>query len=220
MDQFPTRAKVNRIVAKENFYAHIPSATKREFQESISRIIWQYKLSPETINLPAKKWPEMEVFQIILKNDLIPHKALAVIDSSIPYPILFVIEKNTIKKALICYKEVSAKNDNSVVLNTYFETNWNDPKINELKISGLSIDSMYHHFVRQIAGEKLAKKSTNDHQKPTLKTEIENLKEHQKIQKQIDALTRKISNEPSIGKKQLLAEKRYELKQLLQNKIS
>ena len=36
-----------------------------------------------------------------------------------------------------------------------------------------------------------------------------------KILKQIEALTRKIKSEPSMGKKQALAEQRYRLKQLL-----
>lgn len=214
MITFPEHAKVGRIVAKENFYGKTDTATKNLFQSEISRIIWEYKLAPNTINLPAKKWQEIEVFRIILKNGEIPEKVLKTIDSVIPYPILFLIEKGSIKKAVICYKEQNQKDENTAKVDTYFSTEWNDPKLDNIKIDGLDIDSVFNNFVRQIAGDKL--KFTRPTEIPkTIKEDIEALKKHEKIQKQIDILTRKISLEPSLGKKQELAEERYELKQLL-----
>lgn len=109
MITFPERTKVGKIVAKEYFYKNIDAATKNLFQSEIARIIWEYKLAPNTINLPVKKWAEIEVFRIVLKNGEIPEKVLRTIDSVIPYPILFIIEKGSIKKAAICYKEQSQK---------------------------------------------------------------------------------------------------------------
>lgn len=213
---FPEHAKVGRIVAKENFYGKTDTATKNLFQSEISRIIWEYKLAPNTINLPAKKWQEIEVFRIILKNGEIPEKVLKTIDSVIPYPILFLIEKGSIKKAVICYKEQNQKDENTAKVDTYFSTEWNDPKLDNIKIDGLDIDSVFNNFVRQIAGDKL--KFTRPTEIPkTIKEDIEALKKHEKIQKQIDVLTRKINAEPSLGKKQELAEERYKLKELLKN---
>lgn len=216
MITFPEHAKVGRIVAKENFYGKTDTATKNLFQSEISRIIWEYKLAPNTINLPAKKWQEIEVFRIILKNGEIPEKVLKTIDSVIPYPILFLIEKGSIKKAVICYKEQNQKDENTAKVDTYFSTEWNDPKLDNIKIDGLDIDSVFNNFVRQIAGDKL--KFTRPTEIPkTIKEDIEALKKHEKIQKQIDVLTRKINAEPSLGKKQELAEERYKLKELLKN---
>lgn len=214
MITFPEHAKVGRIVAKENFYGKTDTATKSLFQSEISRIIWEYKLAPSTINLPAKKWQEIEVFRIILKNGEIPEKVLKTIDSVIPYPILFLIEKGSIKKAVICYKEQNQKDENAAKVDTYFSTGWNDPKLDNIKIDGLDIDAVFSNFVRQIAGNKLTFLKPNGAPK-TIKEDIETLKEHEKIQKQIDVLTRKINAEPSLGKKQELAEERYKLKQLL-----
>ena len=211
---FPEYAKVGRIVAKENFYSGIDIATKNLFQNEISRITWEYKLAPNTINLPAKKWPEMEVFRITLKNGEVPEKVLKAIDSAIPYPILFLIEKGTVEKAVISYKEQSQKDENFAKVDTYFFTGWNDPKLDEIKIDGLDIDAVFSNFVRQIAGDKLTFAKSTDVPK-TIKEDVETLKERGKIQKQIDVLTHKISAEPSLGKKQELAEERYKLKQLL-----
>ena len=214
MIKFPEYAKVGRIVAKEKFYSGIDTTTKSLFQSEISRITWEYKLAPNTINLPAKKWPEIEVFRITLKNGEVPEKVLKAIDSAIPYPILFLIEKGTVEKAVISYKEQSQKDENFAKVDTYFSTGWNDPKLNEIKIDGLDIDAVFSNFVRQIAGDKLMFSKSTDVLK-TIKEDVEALKEREKIQKQIDALTRKINAEPSLGKKQELAEERYRLKSLL-----
>ena len=205
MITFPERAKVGKIVAKEYFYKNIDAATKNLFQSEIARIIWEYKLAPNTINLPVKKWAEIEVFRIVLKNGEIPEKVLRTIDSVIPYPILFIIEKGSVKKAAICYKEQSQKNENVVKVDTYFYTEWNN------------IDTVFSNFVRQIAGDKLTAVNKNNKEKSpnSIKKDIETLKERERIMKQIAALDRKIKAEPSLGKKQSLAEERYRLKQQL-----
>ena len=216
MVKFPEYTKVGRIVAKENFYGNIDTATKNLFQNEISRVIWEYKLAPNTINLPAKKWQEIEVFRITLKNSEIPEKVLKAIDSAIPYPILFLIEKGTARKAVIAYKEQGQKDENSAKVDTYFSTEWNDPKLDNIKIDGLDIDAVFSNFVRQIAGDKLTFAESTDAPK-TIKEDIEKLKEREKVQKQIDALTRKINAEPLLGKKQELAEERYKLKELIRN---
>lgn len=218
MNYFPKHAKVGRIIAKENFYNNINSATKNLFQSEIARIVWEYKLAPETINLPAKKWPEVEVFRISLKNNEIPEKVLKTIDSAIPYPILFIIEGGSLKKAAICYKEQDKKNNNLAKTDTYFSTAWNDPKLDGLKIEGLDLDAVFSNFIRQIAGDKLnPSKNGNSHSSTptTIKEDVEKMKDREKIQKQIATLTRKINAEPSLGKKQELAEERYKLKQML-----
>lgn len=214
MVKFPEYTKVGRIVAKENFYGNINTATKNLFQSEILRITWEYKLAPNTINLPAKKWQEIEVFRITLKNSEVSEKVLKAIDSAIPYPILFLIEKGTARKAVISYKEQSQKDENSAKVDTYFSTGWNDPKLDNIKIDGLDIDAVFSNFVRQIAGDKLIFAESTDTPK-TIKEDIEKLKEREKVQRQIDALTHKINAEPSLGKKQELAEERYKLKQLL-----
>ena len=214
MVKFPEYTKVGRIVAKENFYDNIDTATKNLFQNEILRITWEYKLAPNTINLPAKKWQEIEVFRIILKNSEVSEKVLKAIDSAIPYPILFLIENGTVEKAVISYKEQSQKDENFAKVDTYFSTGWNDPRLDEIKIDGLDIDAVFSNFVRQIAGDKLIFSKSTDVPK-TIKEDVEALKEREKIQKQIDIFTRKINAEPSLGKKQELAEKRYKLKQLL-----
>ena len=216
--QFPAHARVGKIVAKENFYGNIDNSTKNLFQDEIARIFWEYKLAPETINLSAKNWQEIEVFRIMLKNSSISEKILKTIDSVIPYPILFLVESGSLEKAIICFKEQNQKDENFAKVDTYFATEWNDKRLENIKIDGLNIDAVFNNFVRQVAGNKLSRDAEKSSQSPSsIKEDIEKLKEREKIQKQIDVLTRRIKLEPSIGKKQELAEERFRLKQLILN---
>lgn len=215
MVTFPKYAKVGKIIAKENFYGNIDAATKNLFQSEIARIVWEYKLAPNTINLQAKKWPEVEVFRITLKNSETPEKVLKAIDSAIPYPILFLIEKGSIEKAAICYKEQSQKDENSAKVDTYFYTEWNDERLQDIKIDGLDIDAVFSNFVRQIAGDKLVSTQQSSTGLESIKEDVDGFKEREKIMKQIAILDRRIKAEPSLGKKQELAEERYKLKRQL-----
>ena len=54
--EIPKQAVVNRIIPKDRF--NFDDATK------IGRIRWLGKLGPTTINLPAKKIQEIEIFSI------------------------------------------------------------------------------------------------------------------------------------------------------------
>lgn len=218
MITFPEHAKVGRIVAKERFYSGIDTVTKNLFQNEIARIVWEYKLAPNTINLPAKKWPEeIEVFRVSIKNSEVPEKVLKAIDSAIPYPILFLIEKGTIEKAIICHKSQNQKDQNSAKVDTYFDTGWNDDKLASVKIDGLSINAVYENFLRQIAGDRLMSNGGGDHIEPTCDIDraIDKMKEREKLIKQIESLTKKIKSEPSLGKKQELATERYRLQSIL-----
>jgi|GEM_PF-509822 len=220
MIEFPERAKVSRIIAKENFYNSIDTATKMLFQNEIQRITWEYKLAPNTINLPAKNWSEVEVFKISLKGDELSQKILKIIDTAIPYPILFIIEKNSAVKAVISYKELNQKDNNFTKVDTYFETDWDDKKLKNIKIEGLDIDTVFENFVRQVAGERLSATKMRDRSdgnaSKSIRADVDAMKEREKIQKQIDAIDRKIRNEPSIGKKQQLAEEKYKLIKMME----
>ncbi|EOZ3951130.1 hypothetical protein ACQLO3_003400 [Listeria monocytogenes] len=79
--EIPKQAVVNRIVPKDRF--NFDDATK------IERIRWLGKLGPTTINLPAKKIQEIEIFSVdMIDFDLSVIKEIV---SKIPQEILFII---------------------------------------------------------------------------------------------------------------------------------
>lgn len=91
---YPHPAEVHRVVPKAKIYAQVrPSKRLRErFVSQVGEIIWRYKLSPESIRLPARdEVTEIQVFEIALKSPALHPDVLAAIDRAIPFPILFEI---------------------------------------------------------------------------------------------------------------------------------
>ena len=206
---FPEYAKVGRIIAKENFFDGSTPEVKNLLKNEIARITWEYKLAPNTINLPSKNWPEMEVIKVDIKNGEAPYKVLKRIDTVIPYPILFIIKKGTAEKAIISYKEIDQKSEDNTKVERYFETQWNDPVINDIKISGLDIDSVFYNMVRTIAGQNLDIDSSSE--ESSIRADIDKTNTNDKIRKQIKQLEVKYSKEVSVAKRQKIAKEIHEL---------
>ena len=107
---WPPQAAVGRPVAKSKIYAHAkPAAALRAlFVAQVESITWAYKLSPETINLPAKPAvPEIEVFEVALKLPGVSHAVLRCIDKAMPRPILFNLRFEGRTQPIAAYKRPS-----------------------------------------------------------------------------------------------------------------
>jgi hypothetical protein len=92
MFDYPKQAELNRILPKSKIYAHArPGRALRDcFTSQIGEIVWKYKLSPETVNLPARQGiHEIQVFVIALKTAALAPEVLRTIDRSIPSPLFF-----------------------------------------------------------------------------------------------------------------------------------
>ena len=69
---YPTKARFGRKIPKSKLYenASVNTKLKDKFVNQIEKIVWQYKLAPETTNLGATdNVPEIQVFAIYLKGD-------------------------------------------------------------------------------------------------------------------------------------------------------
>lgn len=215
----PKTTEISRILSKDDILkkANFGKITKAQVSSKIEHVRIVGVLNTKTLNIAAgETWQEIDVIQIGLKNNDIEDDIVKSIDRSIPRPIIYVLKNNYGIKLAISNKE---KSNNVTKIDTFFTTDWQ--KDFELKIVGQNIDNVYANFLSQIAGEKLSvvannKEAENFASLDSAKSAIEKMKEREKIQKQIDALTRKINAEPSLGKKQELAVERYKLKQQLE----
>jgi hypothetical protein len=207
----PTSTIVNRYVPKEKFYSKtsVSAKLRQLFTDEIEKITWRGKIAPDTLNITADGYAELQVFEIALKGSEISTGILKHIDTFIPYPILFILKKPGSTKAVISFKESTIKNENQMKVDTYFDTGWKDAL--SLKLKGRSVDEIYKNYLYQIAPQ------LRHASKTTAKAAVETNKVRDKLQKQIDAVNRQLANEPSIAKRQEIARQRHELqKQLLQ----
>lgn len=201
----PASTVVNRFVPKEKFYTKtsVSGKIKQQFIDEIEKITWANKIAPDTLNITSKDYTELQVFEITLKQSELSTSLLKHIDTFIPYPILFILKRQGAKKAVISFKEPGIKNENQMKVDSYYETPWQQEL--ELPLKGRSVDEIYKYYLFQIA-PKLKNIAETD-----TKIAVEKNKEREKIQKQIDAINKQISTEPSMAKKQELARERHEL---------
>lgn len=124
---YPAKAAFNRVLPKTKIYANSkPSKLiKDKFVSQISEIVWKYKLSPDTTNLPTRDgFTEIQIFEIDLKEPELGTDVLAVIDKAIPYPIFFQLRYDDQVKGVAAYKRPAEDGSGTWVIEEYFETGW------------------------------------------------------------------------------------------------
>ena len=153
----PKTTEFNKRIPKQKFYDNltVTPALKKVFIDQIKTIYWRNKIAASTTNLaPGTAVTELEVFEVKLNSQILDDSFMCQIDKEIPYHILFILEYEGKYKAVIGYKEESGGNT-AFKVNRYYSTEWMDEDALPLKLEGLSMDSVYENFVRQIAGDKL-----------------------------------------------------------------
>ena len=146
---YPKQAAFWRVVPKNKIYEHSGANTRlqRLFVEQVEQIIWQYKLAPETINLPARpSVPEIQIFSIQLKSTELHEDVLRCIDGAVQFPILFELNQGQRDQAktrvVAAYKRSSEADASRWVLSSYFGTDWM-PAATARTAMPLAIDMAY-----------------------------------------------------------------------------
>ena len=124
---YPAKAAFGRTLPKNKIYEHSKANTRLKdlFVKEVEQIVWQYKLAPETINLPARQGvPEIQVFSLQLKTPELNRDVLRAIDSAVQFPILFELNVDGLTQVVACYKRPSEANASRWGLSDYFESGW------------------------------------------------------------------------------------------------
>ena len=195
----PMNTEFNKRIPKQKFYENIAvtPAMKKAFVEQIKIIYWRNKIAPTTVNLATSdSVTEIEVFEIQLNTPELDESILRQIDREIPYHILFLLEYSGQYRAVIGYKEASTSGKTAFKVDRYYSTDWMDEDSLPVHLDGLSVDTVYENFVRQIAGDVLLEENGT-----TLKESIEQQKQREQLEKQIAVLEAKIRKEKQPRKK-------------------
>ena len=125
MFAYPKQAEINRVVPKAKIYAHarVSQRIKELFVTQVGEILWKYKLSPETINLPARNGiNEIQVFEIALKTPELDEAVLHSMDKAIPFPLLFQFTHGDHIRFAASYKRPSDADSSKWVIEASFQT--------------------------------------------------------------------------------------------------
>ena len=217
----PRSAFFEKILPKntilENFQKTSKSGItelKTELSKNIQKIIWKYKIAESTTGIrKTENILEIQIFEIILKEETIPFHILKTIDTLIPYPIFYILtfEKNFHKKTAyaISLKKFWVENSKS----PYLFSDWNE-KMN-FDFTAITTDNLYENICKKFLekenekedfNKNFSKNHTNNEENP--KTENKNLQkiiEHRelkiKLKKEIEMLESKMRKEKNLAKR-------------------
>ena len=145
---FPRTTEYNKRVPKQKFYENIDisPALKRAFVEQIRLIYWRNKLAASTMNAAeGKAVTEIEVLELKLYQPSLDEAVLRLIDTSLSYHILFILEYDGRYQAWISYKE-AASGASAFRVYRYYHSDWLESERLSLR---LTLDAVYEGLVRQ-----------------------------------------------------------------------
>jgi hypothetical protein len=188
--KFPKAAEYGKIIAKNKIYSHSKPGTniKDLFIKDVEKTVWSYKLSPETINIPARDdIHEIQVITIKQKNLKLSDKILNTIDNAIPSPVLFHLKYAGKAKYAISYKRQSKAYKNKSVLSSYLESDWinNDADCIELPLA-LNMKDLYHSILMSMSPLSLKKGETIESLISRIDLIQDKKKEAKKLRKKIN----------------------------------
>lgn len=189
----PDSAFVNRFIAKTKFYekATISSKLKEEFVHKIQKITWQYKLSENTLGInKTAAVTEIQVFEIELKEQVIPKNILALIDKIIPYQILYQFRFNEQTAYAITLKGLMDIKKSKPT--DYYFSEWNEPV--QFDFTGTDLEQVYQKLIKAFI-----KKPTT--QQNDFRAVIETDQQIKQLKKDIALLTNKIRQEKQFNRK-------------------
>ena len=171
----PKSTEYNKRIPKTQFYRNLdlPNKVKQQFVDEIDTIIWQNKISPDTMAVPkGEEVTEIEVIEIRLHQRGVSDNILEIMDRGIPYHIVFALTFKEEVQVAIGYKEKSQKKDTKYRVERYYFSEWTSTNELVLELKGLNLDRIYENLLRQFI--------------PKERPQVRDLRETIAIQKEIE----------------------------------
>lgn len=202
MLSFPSKTVVRRIMPKEAFYKRLTlkSDIKEKFVSDIKRIVLEYKLSSDTLNVEkGKETSEILVISIELKKQELDYRIVENIARQNAHKLIFLLKYEELGQLAIYYHKL-------------FKTKWMPLEEINLIARELNLDLIWDEFIEQIALKEGNISSTNS---ITVDEKLIKQEYIQKIQKEIEKLERKSRKEKQPKKRFEQFTRLQELKRVL-----
>ena len=151
---YPQQAAFARTLPKSKLYAHSHANTRLKslFVQQVEQIVWQYKLAPETVNLPARPGvPEIQIFGIQLKTRELNFDVLRAIDQAVQFPVIFELAHAGQARVVACHKRPNEADASRWVLSDYFATEWlADGALRAAMPVALHLGGLYEQVLRAL----------------------------------------------------------------------
>lgn len=211
MINLPSTTQFGKVVPKEKFYTKlsVSSAIKGMFVRYVEKIIWQNKLTADTMGIEkGENVVEIDVLEIVLKQRECPRELLDFIDKNLHHHNVFVLTYDGQSTLAVNFKEKSDDQN----LARFFRTSWIDDAEPLFNITGNNLDAVYESIIRSADSSAVIANPEGAWQpSQTLKDQIAQVKQNEKIKAQIEKLEKKLANEKQFNRQ---LEIRAEIKKL------
>jgi hypothetical protein len=151
---YPAQAAFGRVLPKNKIYEHGGANTRLKdlFVKQVEQIVWQYKLAPETLNLPARPGvPEIQVFSLQLKTPELHPDVLRCIDAAVQFPVVFELGHGKRIQVAAAYRRPSEADRSRWVFSDYFATKWLPANAARAPLPvALHLASLYEQLLRSL----------------------------------------------------------------------
>ena len=127
----PPACKVDKPIFKKQFYDNVSfnAKDKELFSSVVDKIVWRYCLKPETINIlpykdEARDYPEIEVIEVVVKEEKGIRRIAEIIMRSIPYPMLLVFVLGGKTQLWAAHQRLSQSDSGKNTLEEFITTDW------------------------------------------------------------------------------------------------
>lgn len=127
----PTACKVNKPIFKKQFYDNVSfnARDKELFSSVVDKIVWRYCLKPETINIlpykdEARDYPEIEVIEVVLKEEKGLRRIAEIVMRSILYPMLLIFVLGGKTQLWAAHQRLSQSDSGKNTLEEFVITDW------------------------------------------------------------------------------------------------
>ncbi len=150
----PEKAKVNSIIYKKQIYenANLIKVEKDIIKNDIEKIIWEYSLKENTINIEKYvddevEYLEVDFITVVLRNAKHYNQIFEIIQKSIPYPLVLVAEIKNDFYVNCALKRINKSDKIKLVIEKTFSTE---------KINLNELDERFYEFLERIKIENLS----------------------------------------------------------------
>lgn len=151
----PISTVYGQTIPKKMFDAHLSYKQKKILTDKISKMTWTHKFATATINLSGTYFAEIQIIHIELKREERISELLAVINKSVPYGVIFVMQFGD-----RFYLSASAKHPHPTLADTSvvdweFASDWFMGEDNTFQLNlKESLDTVFFDFCKQLSGFK------------------------------------------------------------------
>lgn len=195
---YPKQAAFGRVLPKNKIYEHSGANTRLKdlFVKQVEQIVWQYKLAPETLHLPARPGvPEIQVFSIQLKTPELHSDVLRCIDGAIPFPIVFELTCDGRIRVTAAYKRPNEADASRWVLSDYFASDWlpMDSERTAMPVA-LHLGGLYEQLLHRLI-------PLSARPQETLAKLVARVEQAQAKQRELDRITARLAKEKQFNRK-------------------